>query len=126
MSPRTGWLLVVVILYVTACALPAIQIDPMNVTLGIWCLIGVPLVLLVPAWWANPALVAGVALFLCGRLRCALILGLIALFLSATFPFFGGPRLSELRVGYFVWLGSLAIFVLSRPAEGLQLGVVGQ
>jgi hypothetical protein len=112
MSARTGWLLVVVILYVTACALPAISISPREVTLGIWCLIAVPLVCFFPAWWANVALLAGAVLYLCGRLRGAMTLGIIAMLLSATLPFINGPSLSELRAGYFVWLGSMAVFVL--------------
>jgi hypothetical protein len=111
-SSRTGWFLTVVILYATACALPAISIAPRNVPLGIWCLIAVPAVCFFPAWWANVALIAGAVLFLFGRRPGAMTLGIIALFLSATFPFTDGPSLSELRAGYFVWLGSMAVFVL--------------
>jgi hypothetical protein len=128
MSSRTGWFLAVVIFYLTACALPAISITPRNVTLGIWCLIAVPAVCFFPAWWANVALAVGALFFLCGRRRGAMALGIIALVLAATFPFINGPSLSELRAGYPVWLGSMAVFLLGAglatfPRHPLEAGM---
>jgi hypothetical protein len=124
--------LAVLVLYLGACAAPAIEGtnihgDSDGGAPG-WVLLYLgAIAIFVPswwlAWWANPVLVLGWVLLLARRPRAAAISGAVALFLSLGTWL---PPVGEPLVGYFLWVGSMAGLVagslwtrarLARQAE---------
>jgi hypothetical protein len=87
----------------------------MEVLTGAFCLIAVPYAMVFPAWWANLLLFAGCGLLPWRRTAwAALALGLVALALAASTLVH--PETQHVRVGFWVWLASIALL----PAGALR------
>src|SRR5262249_19047678 len=74
--------------------------------------------LFIPMWAANPFLCAGLVHLYLGQYRSARNVGLAALFLSLSQSWM---VFRELRVGYFAWVGSMALLTAAGccgAAEG--------
>jgi hypothetical protein len=111
--------LAVAALYLAACAAPALEMNvfdrpgaPGGEVPG-WVLLYLgAIAIFVPswwlAWWANPVLILGWFLLLARRARGAAVAGAVALFLSLGTWL---PPVGEPRVGYFLWVGSMAALV---------------
>jgi hypothetical protein len=83
---------------------------------GFMCLGFLPVVMMVPFWWANPLFYAGLVCLALGRYLAALVLGIIASLLAlATIvmvlddlrPQPGRVPIFPLGPGYFAWIGSI-------------------
>lgn len=124
------WLwLPVVFTYLVGLALPAVFRPGFgaptsgltgSVEYGYECLGGVPFALLSPSWWANPVWLFGVISLVRNNPKWARICGLVGALLALS-VFVIGPfppddfRLSDMRQGYYVWLGSmLALLVAAQ------------
>ncbi len=133
---RLGLALIAVVLYLVALASPAVDgslpaIDGYRVYRGWECLVELPLALMFPAWWANPLFVVGLACMLFRRVAIGGILGVIALLLSLSFcldVLKEFERNRPVRVGYWLWVASMAVLagslalaamnrIVSRQAE---------
>ena len=102
-------------LYAIACALPAIAFTDNSIP-GIICLIAIPLVLIFPWWYANPALFVGIVMLLRGSEFAAAIWGTVAAVLATSFlviAFYDAKAWEETRIGSWVWLLSLWTFAAS-------------
>jgi hypothetical protein len=155
-------LIVVAILYLCSLPLPALpgraaqpaKTFPSGLTIGAthgesgapgWvCLVYVPFVCFVPAWWANPCLFIGCFCLAKGARKAARIWGFVALGLAGTYPIqvllldypiksileLPGKVLSFgslLGPGYYVWLASIATLLIggARPgSRGFKPGKV--
>ena len=112
---RAAWLSWIVSLYLASCALPAFG-DPIHPRHGIDCLLSIPWVLVIPAWWANPLFLVGCCLLAGRQPRAARFCGGLAVMLAASFPLsLHDP--DNVHVGYFVWLASLALLVVASSGR---------
>jgi len=99
-------------LYAIACALPAIAFTD-NPIPGIFCLIAIPLVCVVPWWYANPAFFLGFVMLRRGKVFAAAIWGTAAAIVGASYAVMALGNTDmwhELRIGSWVWLLSLWTF----------------
>ena len=94
-----------IVLYWLACFLPAIETEP-----GFACLL---FGWMVPPWFANIALYAGMVALAFQRFRAALFLAIAAMLLALTTPL----MFSHLRVGYFFWQASMVAFCVGVMIE---------
>lgn len=110
-------------LYAAALYLPAVQVDEGGhacTSLRLGTQRGIAALLIgwlgegfIP-WLANPLLLVGWVLLLCGRYRAALGFGVAAAAAGATtLGFWGAGTYKGLLDGYFYWQASLVVFALS-------------
>ena len=123
------WSLPIVLAYLVGLALPAVYRPGFgaptsgltgSVVYGYECLGSLPFALLSPSWWANPVWLLGVITLVRQNLKwaraCGVVATLLALSIFAVGPFPPDNfHLSDMRPGYYVWLGSLlALFVTAH------------
>lgn len=127
-------------LYVIACLLPGIDIlkypYPPRPRLGYECLIWGWLAnsasgLFLPAWWANPVALAGLIGLIFRKRPFATHAFTLAVILAASLMLFQKFMIPEhthgseivpfkLRIGYFLWLGSMICFRASINFTSIQ------
>lgn len=127
-----GWMLAAssLCLYIVALMLPAIRVKPVRYSIGQatsepqfrtlsgWqCLTQEAVV--VPAWLANPALLAGGIALAVDQLAVATVLGWIAVgsaVVAGALAVGFGRGIAGLRPGYYVWLTSTVAFLLAATS----------
>ena len=105
-----GWLLIVVVLYTTACFLPAWHDCERVTTMSGWqCLTFYPMVMMHLAWYANVFLICGVIAAAAGGAGELITVALLSSVLAATFPV--SITLDSLEIGFWFWSSSFAVFL---------------
>jgi hypothetical protein len=110
------------VIYLISLCLPAVYviapaIDAYRVYRGGECLIELPLALMYPAWWANPAFAIGITLVFMGYTVPGGICGLVSLLFSLSycldvlrdFEYNNEP----VRIGYWFWVGAMLALAIS-------------
>lgn len=100
-----------IVLFVSACFMPAIHDSEWGTLLGGGCLIFIPYCMAFPAWYANPIIFVGFLGAACGSSTALICVGIFATVLAASFSLLPHPNL-RLQIGYWVWLASYLCFVL--------------
>jgi hypothetical protein len=104
------WFYGLLFVYLLSCGLPPWQAGDANWVPGILCLILIPQVLFVPAWYANPLFFWGLSRLISGKRRNAGWLGVVASLLAISFVFTTSltrQKTESLAVGFYFWIASM-------------------
>jgi hypothetical protein len=110
---KNAWFVVIPLsLYGLACALPAYwEGDGTHPAPGFVCLVLVPYVMFCLPWWANPPFLAGCIAMSRGRADVAMVLGIMATALAATF--FPMKSFGSAGIGSAVWMMSMVSLAIA-------------
>jgi hypothetical protein len=113
---RANWIVLALVLFLVACAVPAIHLGKMDHArahdeFGLKALLfgWIFLVGGNPAWLANPLLLAGMVCLACRRDVSAIVLGVAANLCALTTWLLIDPTFGPLLVGYYLWQASCLV-----------------